>query len=92
MGEVMKFPELQREEARLYDQTAALEEIYEALYSAHNMINELELRAREMEVTYEHKLKQYVAKIGILNTPIDLLKYSNLLEDYYYEQKDETPQ
>ena len=92
MGEIMKFPELQREEAKLYDQTAALEEIYEALHSAHSMINELELRAREMEVTYEHKLKQYVAKIGILNTPIDLLKYSNLLEDYYYEQKDETPQ
>lgn len=92
MGDVMKFPELVREEALLYEQTTALEEIYEALHSAHTLIHELELRATEMEATYEHKLKQYAAKVGVLNTPVELLKYSNILEDYYYEQREKAPE
>lgn len=86
---VHQFPPKDKEREALVNTTEALDEIYMALNKMYESINELELRAAEIEASYDVDLEKYVRRVGIGNTPVHLLNYSMKALDYYYEWKEE---
>lgn len=86
---IHEFPTIQREEDKLWDYTKDLEKLYSALDEAHNALNELELRATELEHMFEIDLQSYISKVGLRAVPSAILRYSGRMEDYIYETKDD---
>lgn len=87
MGEVRQFPTKDTEKEGLYKVTQDLDQIYDAINKLHGALNELELRAAEVESMYDVALDNYVRRIGVENVPVHLLDYSMKSVDYYYEWK-----
>lgn len=85
---VHQFPGNNKELQNLHQQIDYLDEIYTAMRKLHEHLNELELRAAEMECQYDNDLEKYIRKIGIGNCPVVLLNYSMNALDYYYEWKE----
>lgn len=86
---IHEFPVIKREEDKLWEYTKDLEELYFALDEAHKALNELELRATELEHMFEIDLQSYISKVGLRAVPSGILRYSGRMEDYIYETKDE---
>ena len=86
---VHEFPTIKRDEEKLWDYVADLENLYAHLEDAHKALNELELRATELEHMFEIDLQAYIGKVGLKAVPLNILKYSGRMEDYIYETKDD---
>lgn len=86
---VHEFPTIKRDEEKLWEYTTDLEKLYFALDEAHKALNELELRATELEHMFEIDLQAYIGKVGLKAVPPNILKYSGRMEDYIYETKDD---
>lgn len=89
---VHQFPGINRELQDLHRQTDDLDEIYTAMNKLHEHLNELELRAAEMEAHYDIELDKYIRRVGVGNCPVHLLNYSTNGIDYYYEWKEYSEQ
>ena len=88
MGEVTKFPINRVLEDKLQKMTENMEEVYLVLDNLHKGLNELELRAAEMEAEYNVEFKKLVDAVGVENVSIGLLSYCTEAEDHMYGKKD----
>jgi hypothetical protein len=88
MGEVTQFPTNKVMEDKLQKMTESMEEVYIVLDNLHKGLNELELRAAEMEAEYNIEFKKLVDAVGVENISIGLLQYCTEAEDHMYGQKD----
>jgi len=88
MGEVTQFPTNKIMEEKLQKMTEEMEELYTLLENLHKGLNELELKAAEMEATYNVEFKKLVDIVGVENISIGLLSYCTEAEDHMYGKKD----
>lgn len=88
MGEVTQFPTTKVEEQQLYDMTEELQAMYKSLDKVHELINELELQAAELETVYDAKFDKYVKTVGVEKVSAHLLSYCTFSEDIIYGEND----
>jgi len=88
MGEVTQFPTIKVEEQQLYDMTEELQAMYQSFDKVHELINELELQAAELETVYDAKFDKYVKTVGVENVAVHLLSYCTFSEDIIYGEND----
>jgi hypothetical protein len=88
MGEVTQFPTNKVQEEKLQKMTEEMEKVYRVLENLHEGLNELELRAAEMEASYNVEFRKLVDVVGVENISIGLLQYCTEAEDHMYGQED----
>lgn len=80
MGDVVDFPvqsvKLEQLKEQIEKAVGDLEFKYDELDTLHDMLNQREQEANELEKSYDVILKEYVDEVGIKDTPALWLTYS----------------
>ena len=80
MGDVVDFPvqsvKLEQLKEQIEKAVGDLEFKYDELDTLHDMLNQREQEANELEKSYDAILKEYVDEVGIKDTPALWLTYS----------------
>lgn len=75
---ILKFPEDKALENLLDDRKADLDELYDSLAKAFELVNKIEEKAAALEAEYNIHLRRYArAKGGVENVEVGYLEYSS---------------